>query len=227
MAGMTNPLPVIAIIGGTGKEGSGLALRWANAGYQVLLGSRQADKAGQAATKINQRLGIGSVSGFENREAARRADIAVLTVIYSAHQAILESLRGTLDGKILVDATSRVDFRDPRPPGAPSAAEISQAVLGPAVRLVAAFQNVPAKSLSQEFDKHLEADVFVCSDDLNAAEQVVILAEGAGLHGYYAGKLANAIVVEGLTSILISINQYYAVKNASVRLSGVVQLGRR
>jgi NADPH-dependent F420 reductase len=222
---MPTNLPTIAIIGGTGKEGTGLALRLAAAGYRIVIGSRQIEKAKLTADTINQQLGVDYVTGLENPEAAKTAEICVLTVVQSAHQQALESLKDVLQGKILVDATSRVDFHDPRPPEPPSAAQQSQDLLGPSIRVVAAFQNVPAKSLSREIGKSMDADVLVCSDDLKAAEQVIQLAQQAGMQGYYAGGLANAIVVEGLTSILISMNKHYLVKNASVRVTGIVDDG--
>jgi NADPH-dependent F420 reductase len=222
---MTEPKPAIAIIGGTGREGNGLALRWAYAGYKIMIGSRQVEKARQTAEKINSLLGTNAVLGQENCEAANWADICVLTVIQSAHQQIVESLRDYLPGKILVDATSRVDYRDPRPPTPPSAAVVAQEILGPAVRVVGAFQNVPANSLFKAIDQPLDADVLVCSDDIEAAEQVVRLASAAGMRGYYAGGLANAIVVEGLTSIMISLNKHYRSKNASVRIVGISEQG--
>ena len=212
---------IIAILGGTGKEGKGLALRWAAAGYQVIIGSRQVEKARRTTDEINQQLEIGTVTGLENYEAAKKADICVLTVEHSAHQQALESLKDALKGKILVDATSRVDYRNPVPPEPPCAAERAQNILGPAVRVVAAFQNVPAKSLAKAIGQKLEADVFVCSDDLQAAEEVVQLARAAGVRAYYAGELANAIVVEGLTSVLISMNRHYGVKDASVVVTGI------
>lgn len=213
--------PKIAILGGTGKEGMGLAGRWAAAGYKVIIGSRQADRAIVAAKAINERLGIGTVDGMENSEAARTADICILTVVHTAHLQALESLRDALQGKILVDATSRVIYQDPQPPTPPSAAEQAQEFLGENVRVVAAFQNVPARVLSGSIGQPLEADVLVCSDDINAAEQIVRLAQAAGLRGFYAGKLENAIVVESLTALLISINKHYHVKDASIRISGV------
>ncbi len=218
---MADPLPTIAIIGGTGKEGTGLALRWAHAGYQIVIGSRQVEKARQIAERINNQLGIDSVIGMENVEAATRADVVVLTVIQTAHQQVVESLKNVLARKVLVDATSRVDYRDPRPPDSPSAGQQSQIVLGGSVRVVAAFQNVPASSLYKAIDQQLDADVLICSDDLQAAEQVISLAGAAGMRGYFAGGLANAIVVEGITSVLISMNKYYKVKNASIRVSGI------
>lgn len=216
--------PIIAILGGTGKEGTGLALRWSAAGYKILIGSRHVDKAKQAANLINSQTGTSNVKGVTNRDAASQGDICVLTVIHSAHQQILEGVKEELRGKVLVDATSRVDYHDPRPPDPPSAAQEAQTLLGPMVRVVAAFQSVPAKLLTKEIGQPMDADVLVCSDDVHAAEQVIILAQAAGMRGYYAGVLANATIVEGLTSILISLNKYYGVKNASVRVSGIADV---
>ncbi len=213
--------PRIAILGGTGKEGTGLALRWAAAGYKILIGSRQEVRAKLCADKINKQLGINSVIGLANLDAAIQAEICVLTVVLSAHRLALESVKDVMSGKILVDATSRVDFRDPKPPEPPCAAHDAQILLGRSVRVVAAFQNVPAKLLIKNIGKTMEADVLVCSDDIPAAEQVVLLAQAAGMRGYYAGVLANAIVVEGLTSILISLNKHYGIKNATIKVMGI------
>jgi len=218
----SSSLPILAMLGGTGKEGPGLALRWASAGYTILIGSRQAEKALATAAELNEKLGADRVSGMENSEAAREADICVLTVVQSAHQSALESLKDALQGKILVDATARVDFRDPKPPAPPAAARIAQEIVGPGVRVVAAFQNVPAHSLKKNLGQSLDADVLVCSDDQDAAKEVMRLAEAGGMRAYFAGGLDNAVVVEGLTSILISLNKYYGVKNASIGVTGIV-----
>jgi NADPH-dependent F420 reductase len=218
---MQEKLPVIGIIGGTGKEGTGLALRWAAAGYQVIIGSRQAERAVEAAKAINQRIGSDRVAGKINADAALQADMCVMTVIQAAHQQAIEGLKNELQGKILVDATSRVDYRDPHVPEPPSAAQVAQQILGPKVRIVAAFQNIPAHSLRNSPGEPLDADALVCSDDLQAAEAVIKLAKAAGMRAYYAGELANAMVVEGLTAILISLNKYYKIKNASVRVTGI------
>ena len=215
------PLPTIAILGGTGKEGPGLALRWASAGYPIIIGSRQLEKAEAIAAELNLRLGITSIRGLENGQAARLADLSVLTVVQAAHQAALEGLMDALQGKILVDATARVDFRDPRPPAPPAAARLAQQILGPGVRVVAAFQNVPAHALKKNLGQSLDTDVLVCADDLQAADEVIRLAEAGGMRGYYAGGLDNAVVVEGLTSILISLNSRYAVKTASIGITGI------
>ena len=149
---MTEQKPLLAILGGTGKEGPGLAIRWAYAGYRVVIGSRQAEKAQASAAEINAQLAevtahgmrhFESITGMENEAAARLADISVLTVVQSAHREALLGLREALQGKILVDATARVDFRQPVPPDPPAAARQAQDLLGSGVRVVAAFQNVP------------------------------------------------------------------------------------
>jgi hypothetical protein len=213
--------PTIAIIGGTGKEGMGLAIRWAAAGYQIYIGSRFEDKAKQTAESLCDKLGITTVQGMENIKAAEKADICVLTVIHSAHLQTIEGIQSALHGKILIDATARVDFSNPKPPNPPSAAEQAQYLLGPQARVVAAFQNVPAKSLTKSIDQTLDADVLVCSNDVQAAEQVVQLVYDAGMRGIYAGILENSNVVEGLTSILIGMNKYYGTKNARIVITGI------
>ncbi len=216
-----NPLPTIAILGGTGKEGPGLALRWAKFGYPIIIGSRQLEKAQATADKLNNELGIDTILGFENGTAARKADLCVLTVVHSAHEQAIDGLKEDLSGKILVDATARVDFRDPRPPAPPSAARLAQNKLGDQVRVVAAFQNVPAAALRKNLDQPLDEDVLICADDPADAAEVSILAESLGLNAYYAGNLDNAVVVEGLTSILISMNKHYGSRSASVQVTGI------
>lgn len=214
-------LPTLAILGGTGKEGPGLALRWASVGYPIIIGSRYADKAETTAEALNKQLGIDTIRGMVNHEAARSADISVLTVVHSAHQAAIESLMEALQGKILVDATARVDFRDPQPPSPPSAARMAQDKLGSQVSVVAAFQNIPAHLLKKKLGESLEADVLVCADDKDAAQKVIRMAVDAGMAAYYAGDLDNAVVVEGLTAIAISLNKHYGVKMASIAVTGI------
>ncbi len=216
-------LPTVAILGGTGKEGPGLAMRWASAGYPIIIGSRQLEKAQATAAEINAKLGTDQVRGLENSEAARLADISILTVVQSAHQAAVESLKDALQGKILVDATARVDFRDPRPPEQPSAARVAQDVLGSGVKVVAAYQNVPAIALKKSLGQPMDVDVLICADVIGAAEQVIQMTQAAGMQAYYAGSLDNAVVVEGLTSILISMNKYYGGHSAAIRITGIQQ----
>jgi len=218
-------LPTLAILGGTGKEGPALAMRWALAGYAIIIGSRKIAKAQATATKLNDQLNIETIKGMQNNEAAQSSDICVLTVVYTAHRAALEGLKDDLQGKILVDATARIDFRDPHPPSPPSAARIAQNILGEGVRVVAAFQNVPAHALSKNLGVTLDTDVLVCADDPAAAEEIIKLANAAGMRAYFAGDLDNAIVVEGLTSLLINLNKKYGAKTASIGVTGIRDLG--
>ena len=217
---MTTEKPTIAVLGGTGNEGPGLAMRWAHAGYKIIIGSRKREKAEATAAELNEKLNIDTIVGMENSDAARAADINVLTVVASAHQPALEGLKDALQGKILVDATARLNFPSLAPPAPPSAAEIAQEILGPGVKVVAAFQNVPAHAL-RKLDEPVPSDVMVCADDLDAAQQVIQLAQEGKMGAYYAGKLANSITVEGLTSLLIVMNKHHKVKNASIGITGI------
>lgn len=214
-----NPKPTIAILGGTGKEGSGLALRWASNGYDVIIGSRQEEKALKVSRELNEILGEDLIRGMENGPAARAADINVLTVVAAAHEAALKGLKDDLQGKILVDATARITFPDPRPPAPPSAARIAQDILGDGVRVVASFQNIPASAL-KNLDKELDSDVLVCADDREAADQVGELIRGAGMNAYYAGDLDLAVTIEGLTAVLVYLNKYNDIKHASIKVVG-------
>jgi NADPH-dependent F420 reductase len=211
----------IAVLGGTGPEGTGLALRWASAGARVLIGSRDSSKAEKTVRVLLQRLPSGSFDGMLNGQAARVADISVLTVNAAAHAVALQALTGCLEGKILVDATARVDWRDPKPAPPPSAGRQAQEALGHGVQVVAAFQNVPAHALSARLDAPLANDVLVCADDVHAAEVVVALVEAAGMNGYYAGDLDNGLVVENLTALIICMNRYYKSKAGAIRVTGI------
>ena len=210
----------VAILGGTGKEGSGLALRWARAGYFVIIGSRSAERAGQTAHEINTQLSMDNTQGMDNESACKAADIVILTVPPEAQLDTLSSVKSLLAGKILVDATARVDAKDPKPPTGRSAAREAQDLLGADVRVVAAFQNVPAHAL-KKLDVELASDVMVCGDDPEARMQVVKLAEAAGMQAYEAGGLDNGIVVEGLTALIIAMNKRYKSKVGGVRVSGI------
>ncbi|MCD6290292.1 MAG: NADPH-dependent F420 reductase [Anaerolineae bacterium] len=213
----------IAILGGTGKEGSGLALRWAMAGLEVIIGSRHQEKAERAAAEINARLGREAIHGMENRAAAATAQTVVLTVPYSAHAAILEHVKPAIQGKVLVDVT--VPLHPPKitrvwiPEGG-SAAQEAQAILGAGVRVVSAFQNISAEHLKDP-EHPIESDVLVCGDDREAKRVVIALCEKAGIRGIDAGPLQNAVVVEGLTPILLGINRRYKIKGAGIRITGL------
>ena len=213
----------IAVLGGTGKEGKGLAYRWARAGYHVLIGSRTEEKAVAAAKEVSDMLGEGvSVMGRDNSQAAKDANIIVLTVPYSAHRTTLESVKDDLKGKILVDVTvplvppkvSKVQM-----PPAGSAAQEAKEIVGEGVEVCAAFQNISHEHLLGE--EGVECDVLVTGTSKDARADVVMLVEAAGLHGWDAGPLENSVVVEGLTSVLIGINKKYGSTHAGIKITGV------
>ena len=221
----------IAVLGGTGAEGSGLAFRWALAGHEVIVGSRDAAKARATAEELNALLGAvraepvearTAVKGATNVEAARAAQIVVLTVPYSAQRATADDVRGELDGKILVDVT--VPLAPPvdrvQLPNGESAVLALQRALGGGVKVVSAFQNVSATHLKDP-SHPIDCDVLVCADDRDARERVVGLAADAGLRGVHAGALANSAAVEAMTSVLIAINKHYKVRASGVRITGV------
>jgi NADPH-dependent F420 reductase len=211
----------LAVLGGTGRVGQGLAYRWAKAGYNVVIGSRTPPKAEAVAAELNERLGGETVRGAANQEAAAECDIAVLTVPYSAHRSTIESLKSDLAGKILVDVTVPLDPAAPatfKQPEAGSAAQEAKEILGSSARVAAAFQNVSHVHLRE--DGPVPCDVLVCGEDRESRDQVLQLVEAAGLAGWDAGALANAVVVEGLTSVLVGINKRYNMKHAGIRISG-------
>lgn len=216
-------LITLAVLGGTGKEGSGLAMRWALSGYKVIIGSRDAARAQARADELNTQLNGAYLTGRGNAEAAQAAEIVVLSVPYDAHKATLESVRPQLAGKILVDVTVPLRPPDVRtvhvPPGMAAALE-AQALLGDTVRVVSAFQNVSAEKLRTP-DTIVECDVLITGDDADAKAQVVRLVEAAGMRGVDAGPLANAVAAEALTPILLYINRTYKVKGAGLRITGL------
>ena len=219
----SNLLLTIAVLGGTGKEGKGLAYRWARAGYRVLIGSRTEEKATAAANEITEMLGEGiSVSGMLNLEAAREANIAVLTVPYAAHRDTLESIKEELKGKILVDVT--VPLVPPKVatvqmPAAGSAAQEAKQIVGEEVQVCAAFQNIGYDHLLDNSD--VECDVLVTGTSKEARAETIRLVEAAGLRGWDAGPIENSVVVEGMTSILIGINKKYGSTHAGIKITGV------
>lgn len=214
---------IVAVLGGTGKEGSGLALRWALNGYQVIIGSRDAERAASRAAELNATLGGDYLAGMDNAAAAAAADIVVLSVPYSAHQATIESVKAHLGGKILVDLTVPLNppqVRTVHVPEGKAAALEARSYVGADVRVVAAFQNVSAEKLTRP-DMQVDCDVLVCGDDEAAKADVLRLADAAGLRGIDAGALANAVAVEALTPVLLYINKKYSVKGAGIRITGL------
>lgn len=218
---MENQKPVIAIIGGTGDLGSGLARLWATAGYRVVLGSRDKDKASSAAEELSRQIGA-AVAGNDNRTAAQTADIVVLCVPYSNHDVILAEIGPVLGGKILVDAV--VPLMPPKVatvqlPAAGSPAVVAQRLLGADVRVASAFHNVGAAKLHS--GAKADCDVLVFSDDVAVREQVIALANVVATRGVHGGVLANSVAAEALTSVLIAINRRYKIPGAGIRITGL------
>jgi 8-hydroxy-5-deazaflavin:NADPH oxidoreductase len=213
----------VAVLGGTGKEGSGLSMRWALNGYRVIIGSRDAERAQTRAQELNNEIGGDYIVGMSNAEAAKAASLVVLSVPYDAHKATLESVREHLQGKVLVDLTVPLQPPDVRtvhvPPGLSAAVE-AQTLLGPEVFVVAAFQNVSAEKLKNP-QMVVGCDVLVCGDSADAKQDVIRLAEAAGMRGLDAGPLANAVAVEALTPVLLYLNKQYKVKGAGIRITGL------
>lgn len=212
----------IGIIGGTGKEGKGLAYRWAKAGHHIFIGSRQAAKAVAAAKDVDELLGGADiVHGVENELAALKADIVVLTVPFSVHVEMCEFLKPFVQGKVFVDVT--VPLVPPKitrvqmPPEG-SAAQQAQAILGENVQVVTAFQNISYEHLLN--DEEVACDVLVCGSK-EAREKVIGLVKDAGLVGWSGGPIENSMVAEGLTSVLIGLNKQFGVQDAGIRITGI------
>jgi NADPH-dependent F420 reductase len=216
----------IGIIGGTGREGRGLALRWAAKGHEIVLGSRDAERAKEKAREFAADLpeGKGSISGGSNEEAASAGRVAVLTVPYGAHESTLRALREPLAGRVLLDIT--VPLQPPKvtrvhlPAGGAAALE-AQALLEPSTRVVASLHHVSSAHLG-DADHAIDCDVLVCGDDETAREVVIGLLADLGLRGLDAGPLQNAVALESLTPVLLHLNRKYKV-NAGIRITGLPQ----
>lgn len=205
----------IAIVGGTGKEGTGLAVRWARAGHEVLLGSRDAERARARAAELAVH---GAVIGGDNHWAAESGSVVVLSVPYAAHAETLHAIRDALVGKVLIDVT--VPLRPPRvdrvqlPPGRAAALE-AQAIVGASTSVAAALHHVSSAHLADpEF--RLRCDVLVAADDARARATTIALIGDLGLRGLDAGPLENAVALESLTPVLIHLNKIYKSKSAGI-----------
>jgi NADPH-dependent F420 reductase len=207
----------IAILGGTGDLGSGLAKCWLAAGYDVVIGSRSAEKAQAFAKELG-----GSARGESNVAAAKAAEIVVVAVPFSNHEATLREIRDAVQGKIVVDAV--VPLVPPKVstvqlPAEGSAAQIAQNLLGEGVRVVSAFHNVGAAKLHA--GGRVDCDVLVFGNDKEARETVITLAQKVATGGVDGGVLANSAAAEALTSVLIGINRRYKVPGAGIRITGL------
>jgi 8-hydroxy-5-deazaflavin:NADPH oxidoreductase len=214
----------IAVFGGTGKEGKGLALRWAAKGHEIIIGSRAVERAQAAAADIVNELGSKArARGADNLAAAQACTLGVLSVPFAAQVETAAPLADALAGKILIDVTAplvppRVDRV--ALPGGESAVLALQRRLGSAVRVVSAFQNVSAVHL-RDLAHAIDCDVLVCGDDADARDIAIGLAHDAGMRAWHAGALANSVAAEALTSVLIAINKRYKVASSGIRITGL------
>lgn len=209
--------PSIAILGGTGDLGSGLAKRWVAAGYSVVIGSRSAEKAQAFAKELG-----GTARGDDNVGAAQSADVVVLAVPFGSHEATLLEVKDAVQGKIVVDAAvplvpPKVSVVQLPPEG--SAAQIAQKLLGDGVKVVSAFHNVGATKLHA--GGKADCDVLVFGNDKEARDLVITLAGEVATCGVDGGVLANSAAAEALTSVLIGINRRYKVPGAGIRITGL------
>ena len=216
-----NTIKSIAILGGTGDLGGGLARQWSRAGYQILIGSRTEEKGRAAAEDLLAEFPDLNVTGHENLAAATAADLVVLTVPFAHQISTLESVKSGLVGKVLIDVT--VPLMPPKVgtvqmPEAGCAAVMAQACVGDDVSVVSAFQNVGAMHLQE--DHAIECDVLVTGNKKAARDTVISLIEALGLRGWHAGPLANAAAAEALTSVLISINRHHKINGAGIVITG-------
>uniref|UniRef100_A0A7C1JZN8 NADPH-dependent F420 reductase n=1 Tax=Caldilinea aerophila TaxID=133453 RepID=A0A7C1JZN8_9CHLR len=217
--------PVIGVIGGTGAEGSGLVVRWAAAGYPVIIGSRSREKAQAVAAELMSLLPVGGaeIRGEDNTSAAAASDVIVLSVPYSSQADMAAQIAEGAQGKVVI--TVVVPLKPPRVsvvwrPEAGSAAEELQRQLGEGVQVVAAFQNIAAGHL-RDLSWQPDCDVLYTGDNKEAKAVTLELIRAAGFFGVDAGPLANSSVVEGLTAVLIGINIRYKVQGSGIRITGI------
>jgi hypothetical protein len=207
----------IAILGGTGNEGRGLALRWGRGGVEVALGSRDPERARRVADQLNQRLGQVMVQGHSHREAVERSQLVVSTLPHPGGLDILEAVRDGLAGKALLVATV---IWPPTAVDRPSAAEMIQERLARSASVAAAFQTVSAHTLSA-IDEQIEEHVLVCSDEPRTRSEAVAAIARAGLRAVDVGPLRQARILEALTGLLLQVNKNYRVKATGIRITGL------
>tara|TARA_Y100001960_G_scaffold33990_2_gene30591 strand:- start:974 stop:1639 length:666 start_codon:yes stop_codon:yes gene_type:complete len=216
MAGET-----IAILGGTGDLGTGLAIRWSKAGYKIVIGSRTLEKARNATENLAKISPDTPAEAMENSDAAAAGDIVVLTVPAEHQLSTLDTVKTGLSGKILIDVTvplvpPKVGTVQMPPEG--SAGKRAQDFLGDDVQVVTAFQNIAAHLLQE--DVKIECDVLVSGNKRIARDKVIELAEQAGMRGWHAGPIENSAAAEALTSILIQINRRHDIAHSGIQIVG-------
>lgn len=218
------PARSVAVIGGTGRLGRGLASRLAHAGVDVIIGSREEARARSAASA----LGFGKLSGLMNRHAARSAEVIVVTVPYDGHRSVLEAIANETVAKVVLDTTvpltTTAPMRVVRPP-AGSAAEEAQQML-PQARVVGGFHTVSGWMLA-DFSRDLHGDVLLCGDDVGAKEIIATLARAIGMRPVDVGPLAHAHALEQLGGLLLAMNEQYSRPDLGIRITGLDEPRRR
>jgi len=212
----------IAILGGTGKEGAGLATRWALVGHSIIIGSRDRERAKTKATELREHTHKVPIIGESNAEAARLGTVIVVALPAQGLEATLPEVRDGCRGKVVISTVVPLTFGGPRlftPPPAGSSAEQVQALL-PDAKVVAAFHHIAAHELS-ETDHPIECDLLLCGADAVAKETVGELARSVGLRPIDVGALSNAGPLEGITAVLATINRRYKLKNSGIKITGL------
>ena len=214
-------MTTIAILGGTGDLGTGLAIRWSKAGHNIIIGSRTQEKADAAVVELKKISPDTPAQAMENSAAANAGEIVVLTVPFEHQLSTLEAVKPALEGKILIDVT--VPLMPPKVgtvqmPAAGSAGKQAQDLLGDDVMVVTAFQNIAAHLLQQ--DVNIECDVLVAGNKKVARDTVIGLVEQAGMNGWHAGPIENSAAAEALTSILIQINRKHDISHSGLKIVG-------
>ncbi len=215
---------VVGVLGGTGPQGRGLALRWAKAGIPVIIGSRSAERAESAAASLRDATGVSAVRGLDNEGCAAEADVVLVAVPWEGHGELLTALRDQLIGKIVLDCVHPLGFDKQGSVALPveegSAAQQAEKLL-PESRVTAAFHHVSAVHLEDLSIEELDTDVLLLGDDREATDQVRALADAIpGMRGVYGGRLRNAHQVEAFTANLIAINRRYKA-HAGIRVTDI------
>jgi 8-hydroxy-5-deazaflavin:NADPH oxidoreductase len=209
----------VAIVGGTGNLGSGLALRLGAPGVKVIIGSRDAQKAQNAVATLKPKMRAGELSGTTNQEAVKQAEFVVIAVPYEGHQQMVQDLKGQLAGKIVIDAVVPLKKIRPFVPPAGSALQEAQQIIGAEAPVIGALHNISAVDLG-EFDSPL-GDVLVCGDNEEAKQKVMEIIRRIGARAFDGGPAANAYVIEGLTGVIIHLNRKYKSKHGTIKITGI------
>ena len=212
----------IAILGGTGKEGAGLATRWAMAGHSIIIGSRDAERAKAKATELRELTHKLPIVGHTNAEAAELGNVIVIALPAQGLTNTLPEVRAACRDKVVVSTVVPLTFGGPRlftPPPAGSAAEEAQALL-PEAKVVAAFHHIAAHELS-DAEQPINCDLLICGQDAKAKETVTELGRSMGLRVVDVGPLTNAGPLEGITALLATINRRYKLKDAGIKITGL------